>query len=89
MRVIFQGEEKRHRARMEKEASRIHRETLDHLDESEEGDEFNPDEALLEEILRQEEAEILALLAAREENQDIDEDMDIDDPAPQYPVTTE
>jgi hypothetical protein len=65
MRVIFRGEEKRRLARMEKEASLVHRETLDHLDETEE--DVDPDEALLEELLRKEEEEVLALLAAREE----------------------
>ena len=53
---------------MEKEASLIHRETLNHLDESEEGQAMtDPDEELLEELLRKEEEEVLALLAAREE----------------------
>lgn len=65
MRVIFRGEEKRRIANMEKEASRIHRETLEHLEETE--NDINPDEALLEELLRKEEEEVLALLAAREE----------------------
>ena len=52
---------------MEKEASLIHRETLNHL-ESEEGQTMtDPDEELLEELLREEEEEVLALLAAREE----------------------
>ena len=53
---------------MEKEASLIHRETLNHLDASEEGQTMkDPDEELLEELLRKEEEEVLALLAAREE----------------------
>ena len=53
---------------MEKEASLIHRETLNHLDESLERQKpTDPDEELLEELLRKEEEEILALLAAREE----------------------
>jgi hypothetical protein len=53
---------------MEKEASLIHRETLNHLDEPEEGQTMtDPDEELLEELLRKEEEEVLALLAAREE----------------------
>lgn len=61
-------EEKRRQARMEKEASLVHRETLNHLDEPEEGQPLtDPDEALLEELLRKEEEEVLALLAAREE----------------------
>jgi hypothetical protein len=65
MGVIFRGEEKRRIARMEKEASLIHRETLHHIEEAEE--DVDPNEALLEELLRKEEEEILALLAAREE----------------------
>ena len=65
MRVIFRGEEKRRQARMEKEATLIHRETMDHLDEVEE--EVDPDEELLEELLRTEEEELMALLAAREQ----------------------
>jgi|SRR5271170_6456769 hypothetical protein len=65
MRVIFRGEEKRRRARMEKEANLIHRETLDHLDEVEGED--DPDEELLEELLRKEEEEVMMLLAAREQ----------------------
>lgn len=53
---------------MEKEASLIHRETLNRLDESEEGQTMTDrDEELLEELLRKEEEEVLALLAAREE----------------------
>ena len=53
---------------MEKEASCIHRETLYHLDELEEGQTVtNPDEQLLDALLRKEEEEVLALLAAREE----------------------
>lgn len=50
---------------MEKEATVIHRETMDHLDEVEE--EVDPDEVLLEEELRKEEEEVLALLAARDQ----------------------
>jgi len=65
MRVIFRGEEKRRLARMEKEATLIHRETMDHFDEGEE--EVDPDEELLEELLRTEEEELMALLAAREQ----------------------
>jgi tRNA U34 5-carboxymethylaminomethyl modifying enzyme MnmG/GidA len=65
MRVIFRGEEKRRLARMEKEATLIHRETMDHFDEVEE--EVDPDEELLEELLRTEEEELMALLAAREQ----------------------
>lgn len=65
MGVVFRGEEKRRQARMEKEATVIHRETMDHLDEVEE--EVDPDEALLEELLRKEEEEVLALLAARDQ----------------------
>ena len=65
MRVIFRGEEKRRQARMEKEATLIHRETMNHLDEVEE--EVDPDEELLEELLRKEEEELMALLAAREQ----------------------
>jgi hypothetical protein len=65
MRVIFRGEEKRRQARMEKEANLIHRETMDHLDEVEE--EVDPDEELLEELLRTEEEELMTLLAAREQ----------------------
>jgi hypothetical protein len=68
MRVIFRGEEKRRQARLEKEATLIHRETLNHLDESEEG-KTDRDEALLEELLRKEEEEILALLTVREESE--------------------
>ena len=65
MGVIFRGEEKRRLARMEKEATLIHRETLDHFDEVEDG--VDPDEVLLEELLRKEEEEVLALLAAKEQ----------------------
>ena len=55
-------------ARMEKEASLIHRDTLYSFDESEDGDrEIDPDETLLEELLREEEEEVLALLAAMED----------------------
>jgi len=50
---------------MEKEATLIHRETLDHLDEVEE--EVDPEEELLDELLRKEEEEVMALLAAREQ----------------------
>lgn len=68
MRVIFRGEEKRRQARMEREASLIHRETLNHLDESEDVEgEGASEEALLEELIQREEEEIYALLAAREE----------------------
>jgi hypothetical protein len=78
MRVIFRGEEKRFQALMEREASLIHRETLDHIDEVEGDGEGVSDEALLEELIRQEEEEVLALLAAREEiGQSITEDEDI------------
>jgi aminoglycoside phosphotransferase len=68
MRVIFRGEEKRRQARMEREASLIHRETLNHLDESDDVEEEGAsEEALLEELIQREEEEIFALLAAREE----------------------
>jgi hypothetical protein len=70
MGVIFRSEEKRWRARMEKEASLIHQEAMNHLDEPEEFElenGVNPDEASLEELLRIEEEELLALLAARDE----------------------
>ena len=77
MRVLFRGEEKRRQARMEKEASLIHRETLNQLDESEEGQTMtDPDEELLEELLRKEEEEVLALLAAREEVGENDMEME-------------
>ena len=83
MRVIFRGEEKRRQARMQKEASLVHRETLDHLDESEEREtKVDPNESLLEELLRKEEEEVLALLAAMEEANQGDagmEDMVMDD----------
>jgi hypothetical protein len=54
---------------MEREASLIHRVTLDSFDEAEEAidAEIDADEALLEELLRKEEEEVLALLAAMEE----------------------
>lgn len=53
---------------MEKEASLIHRDTLDSFDESEGADrDIDPDEALLEDLLRKEEEEVLVLLAAMEE----------------------
>ena len=62
---------------MEKEASLIHRDTLDSFDESEEGDAgTDPDEALLEELLRKEEEEVLALLAAMEDANREDEFME-------------
>jgi hypothetical protein len=78
MRVIFRGEEKRFQVLMEREASLIHREALDHVDEVEGDGESVSDEALLEELIRQEEEEILALLAAREEmGEDMIEDEDI------------
>jgi hypothetical protein len=71
MRVIFRGEERRRQARMEREASLIHRETMERFDESEEneiaGGEADADEVLLEELLRKEEQEVLALLASMEE----------------------
>ena len=66
MRIIFQGEEKRKHARMVKEARLIHQEMLNHLDEDEEA-EADLDQMLLEELLREEEGEVLALLAAKEE----------------------
>ena len=80
MRVIFRGEEKRQKAKMEKEASRIHSHALSRLDEAEEMEGvINADEKLLEEILRKEEEEVMALLVAvngtdpaGEEMQDID-----------------
>jgi len=55
---------------MEREATLVHRETLDTWDEAEEvtlllG--LDPDEVLLEELLRKEEEEVLSLLAAMEE----------------------
>jgi hypothetical protein len=53
---------------MEREASLIHRDTLASFDESEDGDRgTDPDEALLEELLRKEEEDVLALLAATED----------------------
>jgi hypothetical protein len=70
MGVIFRGEEKRWQARMEKEASLIHQEAMNHFDESdmiEPENRVSPDEASLEELLRIEEEGILALLAARDE----------------------
>lgn len=76
MRVIFRGEEKRFQVLMEREASLIHREALDHIDEVEGDGESVSDEALLEELIRQEEEEVLALLAAREE---MGEDMMVDE----------
>jgi len=53
---------------MEREASLIHRETFYSFDESEESVDAdrNLDEILLEELLRKEEEEVLALLAAME-----------------------
>ena len=65
MRVIFRGEEKRRQARMEKEATLIHQETLNHIDEVVE--EVDADEVLLEELLQKEKEEVMALLAAREQ----------------------
>jgi hypothetical protein len=70
MGVIFRGEEKRRLARMEREASLVHQKAIEHLDEAEDIGreiEFDPDEALLEEVLRVEEEELAALLAAMEE----------------------
>ena len=65
---------------MEKEAGVIHRETLSHLDESEGvGEEIDPDAELLEELLRKEEEEVLALLAAREEYEELITDTDMED----------
>ena len=72
MRVIFKGEEKRRQESLAREASLIHRASLDHLDESEDGRwSVHPDEALLEELLKSEEEEISALISLREhETQD-------------------
>ena len=65
---------------MEKEASLIYRETLNHLDESEgASEETDPDAELLEELLRKEEEEVLALLAAREEYEELITDTDMED----------
>ena len=76
MRMIFRGEETRRRARIEKEANMIHRETLDHIDETGEVmQEDNPELIAFEEMLRKEDDEILALLMAREEA-DISLEMD-------------
>ena len=59
---------------MEREASAIHREAMDHIDESEEErEEKDADEVLLEALLRTEEEEMMALLAAREELEGISE----------------
>jgi hypothetical protein len=71
MRVIFRGEEKRRLARMEREASLIHRETLERVEEMQEGE----DEVLLEELLRKEEEEVLALLALMEEGEGMDDEI--------------
>jgi hypothetical protein len=69
MRVIFRGEDKRHYAQMEEEASLIHQGALNHLLESEAANtEIDPDQTLLEELLRKEKEEILALLALMEES---------------------
>ena len=77
MKVIFRNEERRRQDRMEKEASLIHREIVIHFDESEEGaGVFDPEEALLDELLRKEEEEVMTLLATREES---DEMMDMED----------
>ena len=78
MRVIFRGEEKRWRANLEKEARLIHRETSD-IDEVEENDKSaDVDEKLLEELLRKEEDEVLALLEAKEKA-DAEEDVEMED----------
>jgi hypothetical protein len=78
MRVIFRGEEKRRRARMEKEASLIHSETLQDM-EDEEQVPVDADEVLLEELLRKEEEEVLALLASFDDAQKEDVEMaDVD-----------
>ena len=65
MRIIDQGEERRRQARMEQEARRW---TSSQPDEPEQMDtNVDTDEALLEELLRKEEEEVLALLTAKEE----------------------
>lgn len=51
---------------MEREASRW---TMSQPEESDMDLEHNPDETLLEELLRKEEEDILALLAAKEESE--------------------
>jgi len=80
MRVIFRGEEKRQRAKMEKEANRIHSEALGRLDEAEEMEAIiDADEKLLEDLLRKEEEEVMTLLAAVNGTDTEDEEMeDID-----------
>ena len=76
---------------MEREACVIHRETFQQFDGLE--DEVHSDEALLDELMRLEEEEILALLATREEAREVMEgenvmeaedvvmsDIDLDEP---------
>ena len=77
MRVIFRGEEKRQRAKLEKEASLVHSEALNYLDELQEMNaSIDPDEKLLQEIFQKEEEEVMALLASLEETQQEDAEMD-------------
>jgi hypothetical protein len=71
MRIIFRGEEKKRLARMEREASLIHRETLERVEQIQEEE----DEVLLEELLRKEDEEILALLALMEEEQGMEDEI--------------
>ena len=61
---------------MQKEATLVHSDAIAHLDEGEEIEaELNVDESLLEELLRKEEEEILALLATFEEPTNDDGDV--------------
>ena len=77
MRVIFRGEEKRQRAKLEKESSLVHSEALNHLDEAQETNvEVDHDERLLQELLRKEEEEVMALLASLEETEQMDAEME-------------
>jgi len=79
MRVIFRGEEKRWRTKLEKEASLIHREAMSDIDDVEEKDKsVDMDEKLLEELLRTEEQEVLALLDAMEKA-DAEADAEMED----------
>jgi hypothetical protein len=68
MRVNFRSEEKSRREKMETEATLVHSDAISRLDEGEEIDAgLNVDEYLLEELLRKEDEEMLALLATLEE----------------------
>ena len=62
---------------MEKEASLIHFEVLNHLDELEETrNEVDIDEKLLEELLREEEEDIMAILATMDQKDAVEDPVD-------------